>query len=328
MGIRATHNKKIDSDRGRKLSRRHNPNPVSFKKDLKKNGILYLIFLIPAAYLIIFKYIPMVGILMAFQNYKVTKGLFHSDWVGLANFKELFTGELFPRALRNTLAMASLNLTIGFIVPVILGLLIAQVRQKRVSRFVQTVSYLPYFVSAVVVSSLAQEFLNDNGAITQFLSLFGLEKINWLSVNGPSFWFINTFLGVWQGAGYGAIIYIATINGISRDLYEASAIDGANRWKQLWNITWPGVLPIIVMMFTIQIGLVFMVGFDKILLLYMPSTYEYSDVLSTYTYRMAFGASNSYGLSTASGLFQSVVGTILLITGNKLSAKVTKMSLY
>lgn len=314
---------------GTKIRKSKKPrNKVSLKKDLKKNGILYLIFLIPASYLIIFKYIPMVGILMAFQNYKVTKGLFGSQWVGLKNFIELFSGDQFPIALRNTCVMALLNLTLGFIVPVILGLLISQLRSKRLSRTVQTVTYLPFFVSAVVVCSLAQEFLNDTGAITQVLSLFGLEKQNWLAVNGPSFWIINTFLGVWQGAGYGAIVYIATINGISSDLYEAAAIDGANRWKQLTNVTIPGVLPIIVMMFTIQIGLVFTSGFDKVLLLYMPSTYEYSDVLSTYTYRMAFGSSISYGISTASGLFQSVVATVLLITGNKLSSSTTKMSLY
>jgi ABC-type polysaccharide transport system permease subunit len=135
-------------------------------------------------------------------------------------------------------------------------------------------------------------------------------------------------LGVWQGAGYGAIIYIATIEGIDQNLYEAACIDGASRWQRVLNITIPQVLPIMVMMFTMQIGLIFMVGFDKILLMYMPSTYEYADCLSTYTYRMAFGSSNNYGLSTASGLFQSVVGTILLIVGNKLSAKATKYSLF
>jgi ABC-type polysaccharide transport system permease subunit len=271
---------------------------------------------------------PLGGILMAFENYKVSKGLFGSDWVGFDNFKELFTGEMFPLAMRNTVAMAVLNLTIGFIAPVILGLLIGQLRSHRFSRTVQTVSYMPYFVSAVVCCSLTREFLNDTGAITQLLSSFGLEKQNWLANNSPSFWLINTFLGVWQGAGYSAIIYIATIHGINRDLYEASAIDGAGRWKQLCCITIPGVLPIIVMMFTIQIGVVFVTGFDKVLLLYMPSTYEHSDVLMTYTYRMAFGSSNSFGLSTASGLLQSIIGTTLLIVGNKLSAKSTNYSLF
>lgn len=296
--------------------------------DFKHNWALYLIFLIPFAFFIIFKYIPMVGILMAFEDYKVSKGLFGSTFVGLANFRELFSGDQFPIAIRNTCAMALLNLTLGFFAPVVLGLLIGQLRSKKFSRVVQTITYMPYFVSAVVCCSLAQEFLNDTGAITQFLSLFGFEKMNWLANNGPSFWLINCFLGIWQGAGYGAIIYIATIEGINKDLYEAACIDGATRWQRLTNVTLPGVLPIIVMMFTMQIGLVFMTGFDKVLLLYMPSTYEFSDCLSTYTYRMAFGSANNFGLSTASGLLQSIVGTVLLIAGNKLSAAVTKHSLF
>lgn len=300
----------------------------TWKEDFKKNKALYLIFLIPATYFIIFNYAPMVGILMAFQNYKVSKGIFGSEWVGLSNFIELFSGDQFPLALRNTSMMAILNLTLGFIAPIILGLLISQLRSKRRSRFVQTVTYMPYFVSAVVVASLAQEFLNDTGAVTMLLTKLGFEKQNWLANNSAVFWFINCFLGIWQGAGYGAIMYIAAISNISNDHYEAAAIDGANRWKSLIHITIPGILPVIVMTFTIQIGLVFRVGFDKVLLLYMPSTYEYSDVLYTYTYRMGFGASNNFGLSTASGLFQSIVSTILLLTGNKLSEKVTKHSVF
>ena len=263
--------------------------------DLKKNWPLYVIFLIPFIFFVVFKYIPMVGILMAFEDYKVARGLFGSEWVGWENFIELFSGEQFPTALRNTVAMALLNLTLGFVAGPILGLLIGQLRSKRFSRVVQTVTYMPYFVSAVVCCSLAQEFLDDNGAITQFLTLFGFERQNWLAVNGPSFWLINCLLGVWQ---------------------------------RVWNITIPQIMPIVVMMFTMQIGLVFMTGFDKVLLIYMPSTYEFSDCLSTYTYRMAFGSSNDFGLSTASGLFQSVVGTILMVGGNKLSAMTTKHSMF
>lgn len=300
----------------------------SWKHDLKKNWALYLIFLIPASYFIIFKYIPMIGILMAFEDYKVSKGLFHSKWVGMRNFIELFTGDQFPTALRNTCAMALMNLTFGFMAPVLLGLVIAQVRSKRVSRVVQTVTYMPYFVSAVVCCSLATELLKETGAISQFLSLFGLKEQNWLAVNSPVFWIINCCLGIWQGAGYSAIIYIAAINNISYDQYEAAAVDGANRFRRLIHITIPGVLPIIVMMFTMQIGLVFVTGFDKVLLIYMPSTYTFSDCLTTYTYRMAFGSSINFGLSTASGLFQSVVATILLIAGNKLSEKAAKVSMF
>ena len=286
----------------------------TWKYDLKKNGVLYLIFLIPFTFLLIFKYIPMVGILMAFQDYKVAKGLFDSPWVGLDKFQELFAGAQFGYAFRNTVYMALLNLTLGFIIPVILGLLISQVRNKRRSRVVQTITYMPYFVAPVVVCTLAKEFLKEGGAITMFLTMFGLPNQNWLAVNSPVFWFINCFLGIWQGAGYGAIVYIAAINGIDQNL--------------LWNITIPSIVPLVVMMFTMQIGLVFMTGFDKVLLLYMPTTYEFSDCLSTYTYRMAFSSGNDFSLSTASGLLQSIIGTLLLIFGNKMSEKATKMSLF
>lgn len=301
---------------------------ATWKEDLKKNGPLYLLFLIPAAYFIIFHYIPMGGILMAFQNFKPARGLFRSAWVGLDNFRELLEGEQFLVALRNTSMMALINLSVGFLAPVLLGLLISQVRNKRMSRTVQTVTYMPYFVSAVVVTTLAREFLNDAGAVTQLLAAFGLPAQNWLAVRGPVFWFINALLGVWQGAGYGAIIYIATIANIPYEQYEAATVDGANRWHRLIHVTLPGIAPILVMMFTLQIGMVFRVGFDKVLLLYMPSTYEYSDVLYTYTYRLAFGSSVNYGLSTASGLMQSVISTILLFLGNKLSARTAKMSLF
>lgn len=303
---------------------------ITWKEDFRKNWKLYLIFLIPAAYFIIFKYIPIGGIIMAFQHYSSGKGIFGSPLVGLSNFIELFSGDMFPLAIRNTCAMALMNLTFGFTAPVILGLLISTLQSKSASRVVQTVTYMPYFVSAVVCCSLAREFLNDTGAITQFFTaVFGLEKQNWLSVNSPIFWVINCCLGIWQGAGYSAIIYIASINNISNDLYEAAAIDGATRFKRVLHITIPSVMPIIVMMFTMQLGLVFMTGFDKVLLIYQPSTYTFSDCLTTYTYRMAFGSSgNNFGLSTASGLFQSVVATFLLVSGNKLSQKTAKMSMF
>lgn len=301
---------------------------VPWKKDLRQNWSLYLIFLIPAAYFIIFHYWPMQGILMSFQNYSPARGLWGSEWVGIDNFKELFTGSAFPLALRNTCVMAVLNLTIGFIVPVILGVLVSQVRSKKFSRVVQTITYMPYFVSAVVCCTLAQEFLSNTGAITTILSWFGVPKQNLLAINGPSFWFINTFLNIWQMAGYSSIIYITSISSVNKDLYDAAAIDGATRWKMLWHVTVPSILPIVIMMFTMQIGLVFKQGFDKVLLLYMPTTYEYSDVLYTYTYRMSFSGSHAYGLSSASGLFQSVVGMILMLGGNWLSRKIAKTSMF
>lgn len=302
---------------------------VTWKKDLKKNGILYLLFLPIAIWAILFQYLPMPGILMAFQNYKVGKGLFHSDWVGFKNFIDLFTGDAFPLAFRNTVAMALLSLTIGFVAPIIFSLVVTSNPHKKYRRFAQTASYLPNFVSAVVMCSLAVQFLASDGAITMFLSWFGLDKQNWLAnANIPVFWLIYTFIGIWQGMGWGSIIYVAAISGINGDLHEAAAIDGASRFRRIINITLPGILPLIVMMWTMNIGMVFKMVGNNILLLYMPTTYDVADCLSTYTYRMAFGSTVNYGLSTASGLFQSVLGTVLLITSNKLNRKATSYSLF
>lgn len=270
----------------------------------------------------------MFGLSMAFERFKPTRGIFGSEWIWFENFADLFTGDTFLLVLRNTSAMALLNLTVGFCAPVILAMLLAQLRIKRFTRTVQTMSYMPYFVSAVVVTTLASEFLSSTGALTMVLSWFGFAKQNWMAnPNIPVFWLINTFIEIWQGAGWGSIIYFAAISNVNADLFEASALDGANRWQRMWKVTLPSILPLIVVMFTLRLGLVFRQGFDKILLLYMPSTYDVSDCLYTYTYRMAFGQTVNYGLSTASGIFQSVIGTTLLLISNKLSKKVSDSSM-
>ena len=308
-----------------KLLRDQNP----WKRDMKENWILYVLFLPVLAYFIIFHYIPMSGIFMAFEDYKVTKGLFGSEWVGLEKFIELFEDEQFWLALRNSGAMALFNLTLGFVAPIILALLITSIKPSKGTRTLQTITYLPNFVSAVVVCSLASQFLDLNGGITRILSLLGFEQQNWLANSDvPVFWLINTGIGIWQGAGWGAIVYIAAIYNINGDLHEAAAIDGANRWQRLTHITLPGILPMIMMMFTLKIGLVFREGFDKVLLLYMPLTYDTSDCLHTYTYRMAFGGMPDYSLSTASGLFQSVIATLLLVFSNWANKKATGYALY
>ena len=308
-----------------KLLRDQNP----WKRDMKENWILYVLFLPVLAYFIIFHYIPMSGIFMAFEEYKVTKGLFGSEWVGFEKFIELFEDEQFWLALRNSGAMALCNLTLGFLAPIILALIITSIKPSKGTRTLQTITYPPNFVSAVVVCSLASQFLDLNGGITRLLSLLGFEQQNWLANSDvPVFWLINTGIGIWQGAGWGAIVYIAAIYNINGDLHEAAAIDGANRWQRLLHITLPGIMPMIMMMLTLKIGLVFREGFDKILLLYMPLTYDTADCLHTYTYRMAFGGMPDYSLSTASGLFQSVIATALLVFSNWANKKATGYALY
>ncbi|HAL73632.1 MAG TPA: sugar ABC transporter permease [Clostridiales bacterium] len=301
----------------------------SWKYDFNRNLVVYALFIPVAIYFIVFHYLPMFGLLMAFENFRVTKGVFGSEWVGLSNFVELFNGDTFIKVLRNTTAMALLNLTLGFAAPVIIAMLVTQINYVKFRRTIQTITYMPYFVSAVVVTTLASEFLSNQGALTMLLSLFGFEQQNWIAnPNIPVFWLINTGIGIWQFSGYGAIIFIAAIANVNGDLYEAAAIDGAGRWKRLWRITVPSILPLLLVMLTLRVGTVFRIGFDKVLLLYMPSTYETADCLYTYTYRMAFGQTVNYGLATASGLFQSVISTVLLLVSNGLSKKYSKSSMF
>ena len=303
--------------------------PGSWAWDLKKNWMLYVLFIPVLVWQILFHYAPMPGLLMSFQNFSISKGLFGSEWVGLQNFIDLFTGSGFMLAFRNTCAMALMSLTIGFVPPIIFAIVLTSFPHKRMSRSMQLASYLPNFISAVIMCSLATEFLSAKGAITQLLSLFGAEKQNWLAnPDVPVFWLIYTFIGIWQGIGWGSIVYVASIHNVSGELHEAAAIDGANRFQRIMQVTLPGILPMIIMMWTMHIGVVFKTVGTNILLLYMPKTYDVADVLSTYTHRMSFGGTPNYGLSTASGLFQSVLGTILLVTSNKLNKKASGHSLY
>ena len=292
------------------------------QKDWKQNWSVYLLFL-PAVVLFgTFNYAPMFGIIMAFENFKPTKGFFGSKWVGLENFTDLFSSEEFFQVFRNTIGMAFMNLTIGFIFPLVLALLLSELTSRKFRRVVQTVSYMPYFVATVVVCTLITNFVDTNGIITDILVAFGAERENLLA-NSKYFWWINTFSEVWQGMGYGSIVYVAAIANINPNLYEAAAMDGANRWHRMLNITLPGVLPTVITMFTLRVGLVFVTGFDKVLLLYSPSIYDTADCLSTYTYRYGI-ANGNYSLSAAAGLFQSVIATALLIISNKLNQSASK----
>lgn len=308
----------------------YKPKKTPWRVDLKKNGMVYLMFVPILVFEIVLHYIPMFGVLMAFEDYNVIDGYFGSKWVGFANFIELFSGEDFPRALRNTICIALIKGTVGFVMPIIFAFLLSMLHHKRYKRTVQTLSYLPNFVAAVVVANLVIQFLAQDGPLTMLLTHFGLDNQNWLANDKiPVFWIIYLFMGIWQSIGWGSIMYVASIATVSGDLHEAAAIDGATRLQRMTKITLPCIMPMIVMMLVLNIGLSFSTGFDSILLLYMPSTYNVADTVYTYTYRMAFGGGNAnYALSAASGLFQSVVGTILLVGSNSLSKKLTETSLF
>jgi ABC-type polysaccharide transport system permease subunit len=302
---------------------------TAWRADWKKNKVVYLLFLPVFLYFLLVHYLPMFGIVMAFQDFNVVRGVFGSKFTGLENFISLFTGDAFPTALRNTLAMTALNLTIGFAAPILFALLLTSMRGTTVKRVCQTVSYTPNFVAAVVVANIVIMFLSNDGALTQILTALGFEEQNWLANDSiPVFWIINTLMGVWQGFGFGSIFYVAAISSINGDVHDAAAIDGAGRWQRITRITLPNILPILLMMFTIQLGFCLKMGFDRVLLIYMPQTYSVADNLYTYTYRMAFGATTDFGLAAASGLFQSAVGTLLLFVSQKLSAKNNAIKLF
>ena len=304
-----------------------------WRKDFKKYGVSYLLFLPVLAWLIVFHYIPMVGLILAFKDSSVYDGIFGSPWIGWANFRVLFTGGGtgtldFLYALRNTLAIGGLNLTIGYIVPIIFALIMSQITVKKFKRVCQMISYLPNFVSAVVIVQLMQNFIGEDGPLTLLCcNLFGTENIDWTNNNSPAIWFWYILFIVWQGFGYGSITYASAISNIDGDLYEAASIDGANRWHMMWKITLPNILPMILMLWILQIGVVFKVGFDKTQLLYNPATNaEHIDTLFSYTMRNT--QNGDLGIATASSLFQSIVGTILLLGGNYLSKKTAKVSMF
>lgn len=316
--------------RKKKKEKKYRPPRITWRQDFKRNRAVYFMFLPAIIYMLVLDYAPKVGLLMAFENYSPAKGLFRSEWVGMQNFIDLFTGEDFTRALRNTVCISILKCTIGFVMPILFALLLSMLKSKKYKRTVQTFSYLPNFVAAVVVAALVTEFLASDGPITMLLARFGLPAQNWLANDKvPVFWVIYLVMGIWQGIGWGSIMYVAAIATVNGDLHEAAAIDGASRLQRMTKITIPCIMPTIMMMFVLGIGTSFIAGFDSILLLYMPSTYNVADTVYTYTYRLAFSSGgNNYGLSVASGLFQSIVATALLIGSNYMSKKSSNMSLF
>jgi putative aldouronate transport system permease protein len=299
---------------------------ADLKRDFRMNWSVYLLFTPVLAYFIIFCYLPMFGIVMAFQDFSAIKGYFGSAFVGFKNFIEFFSGPNFFRIVRNTLAISFLNLGIGFPLSIIFALLLNEINFIWFKKTTQTISYLPYFVSAVVVCGLVIDFVSSNGVITNLFAALGMPRQNLLS-DPRYFWWINLFTDVWQGLGYGSIIFIASLSGVNHELYEAAAIDGISRLGRVWYITLPALMPVIVTMLVLRCGMIMNLGGDRILLLYNPSIYETADVISTHVVRMGIERMQ-YGYSAAVGLFNSVVGLLMLLVSNFISAKLTEHSVF
>ncbi|MGN0759808.1 MAG: ABC transporter permease [Candidatus Ventricola sp.] len=294
--------------------------------DFQKHKYKYLLILPIIVYLILFCYKPMYGLVIAFKNYRPTRGIWGSNWVGFLWFETFFKDPYFWRLLRNTFTISGLTILFGFPAPIILALLLNEVRSNKFKRTVQTITYMPYFISLVVTCSLLKIYCMENGLFPQIMELFGAQRQNLLA-NPKYFYPIYILSDIWQGIGWNSIIYLAALSGIDQEQYEAARIDGANRLQQVIHITLPGLMPTITILFILRMGNILNVGYEKILLLYNPSTYEVADVLSTYTYRTGL-ENQQYSLSTAVGLFNTMVNVVFLLITNYISKKSTESGLF
>jgi len=300
---------------------------TGWSRDFKMNWSIYLLFIPVFLFFFIFNYLPMFGIVMAFQDFSAVRGFFGSDFVGLQNFIDFFSSPSFLQILRNTLVISFMGIFLGMPASILFALFLNEVTVTKFKRTVQTISYLPFFVSAVVIAGMVIDFVASRGIITDLLvAVFGIPRENLLT-NPSYFWWINFFTDLWQGLGYGAIIFIAAITGVSSELHEAAAIDGASRLRRCWHVTLPALKPTIIMLLILRLGMVMTVGFDRILLLYNPSIFETADVIATHVVRLGIERMQ-FGYAAAVGLFNSLIGTALLIGSNMISRKLADTSIY
>lgn len=295
-------------------------------RQIRNHWQLYVLLLLPLLYVIMFKYTPMYGILMGFKQYNPSKGIAGSPWVGLKWFQMFWESPQFTRLLGNTVTISLYSLIGNLIPPIILAIAVNEMRHKTVKKSVQLITYMPHFLSIVVITSILQQILSNNGVVNNVLAALGFDKISFLG-KPELFSHIYVWTGVWQNVGYNAIIYIAALAGISPELREAAEIDGANIWQRIWHIDLPGIMPTAVILLIMGTANVLNVGFEKIFLLQNDLNMRASDVISTYVYRV--GLKNmEYSLATAIGLFQSGVSALVLCLVNWVSKKVTESSLW
>jgi putative aldouronate transport system permease protein len=295
-------------------------------KELAKNRYVYAMAVPVAAYFIIFKYIPMYGATIAFKDFSPGTGIFGSPWVGFKHFVNFFTSYYFGRLLRNTILISLLQLAFGFSAPILLALLMNELRNRAFKRTVQTISYLPHFISIMVICGILVDFLGRDGLVNDVIAFFGGKRAN-LLVNPGLFRPIYVGSGIWQTIGWESIIYLAALTVVDPQLYEAAVVDGAGRWKQAIHITLPGIMSMVVIMLILRLGQLMSVGFEKIILLYNPLTYETADVISTFVYRKGLQEA-AYSYSAAVGLFNAIINFALLVSANWLSKRVSETSLW
>jgi putative aldouronate transport system permease protein len=296
-------------------------------KNVSQMKLLYLFLLFPMAAMVIFHYLPIYGILIAFKDYRYADGILGSPWNGFAHFQKLFQSMYFPRILRNTVEISVLRLLFGFPAPILLALLINEVRHMGFKRVVQSISYLPHFLSWVIVAGILTEFLSpQRGIIGAVFALWGQEAPIILT-NKAFFRPLLIVSGIWKEVGYGTIIYLATISSIDPELYESASIDGANRFQKARFISIPSLLPIVTVLLILNLGGILNAGFDQIFNLYNPLVYEVADIIDTYVYRVGI-LERSYDFSTAVGLFKNLVGVVLIVGTNMITRRFSDYGMW
>lgn len=301
-----------------------------FKKKLRadwvRNRSLYALVLPVVIFYILFNYKPIYGAIIAFQDYVPRLGISGSEWVGLANFKRFFSDIYFGRLMKNTLLLSVYDILFGFPAPIILALLLNEIHNKFFKNVTQTITYLPHFISMIVVCGMLTDFSLSTGLFNDIIEFFGGERHPLLQ-DPKLYRTIYIASGIWQQVGWGTIIYLSALAGVDSQLYEAAEIDGATKWKQTLHVTLPGIAPTIITMFILKIGKLMSMGYEKTILLYNPSTFETADIISSYVYRIGL-LEQDWSYSTAIGLFNSVINFVLLILANKLSKKFSETSLW
>lgn len=297
------------------------------KARFKRDWDLYLLLLPGVIWFIFFAYVPMSGLVIAFQDYNLWKGIAGSEWVGFQNFIDFMTSDVFFRVIKNTLMLSLYNIVFCFPAPIILAVMLTEMKNRALSHVTQTVTFIPYFISLVVVCGMVISFLAPgNGLVNIILRSLGLPD-HYFMVDPKAFRPVYTLMMMWRQTGYNAIVYIAALMGIDHQLYEAAKVDGATKWQQIRYVTLPCLMPTIITMFILQIGQLVKVSYEAVLLLYQPATYETADVIGTYVYRTGLMEQN-FGLATAAGLFESLIALVLVVISNRISKKFSETSLW
>lgn len=298
----------------------------SLKKRIIRHWQLYLIILLPLIYLILFKYKPMLGIQIAFRNYNFRDGIWDSPWAGMKHFITFFKSPQFSRVMVNTLGLSLYNIGVGIFPPIIMALALSYVRNRVWGKTVQMVTYMPYFISTVLVVGILNQIFSLNGPINNLIVALGGEKIHFMG-EAKLFKTMYVFSDVWRMTGYNAVIYISALAAVDQQLHEAATVDGATIWQRIWHIDIPSILPTAVILLIMSCGKVLSLGYEKVLLMQNDMNMQTADIISTYVYRVGL-QSMQYSYSTAIGLFQSVVSLILLVSVNAISKKVNETSLW